>query len=458
MIRRPPRSTLSSSSAASDVYKRQGERTPTDDFAATVAMERDDMLLLSASGSCTPIAMSNHSLTSDHRAATRTHSKARSIIPAVETISTGTDTSPPETRSVASQAFLAKQEDRLDVESLSVSYLSAPALSSPNTAGLDELRGDTHVLASESVNVQNVINSGLLAGSRNTSTTTGAPMQVAMLVRSMLSQLSPGYLYYCLPTYEINSALRQLSPSSSSTRRHNETKSIAHRNPTTPSEVLNKFVVTVCIRSFASLWNFSPTGTAQAMSLLRTLLRSEVASYSGAEIKCEQDMFLASFPTAVASMSFVDTVQVGAMRLPYHAYQSSYNLLKNHPAMSEVPYSVLHTIPTDMHSSNSSSTTDSALTHLSRPVYQLETEEVGTAATAGGSQSSSWLFEAVLAGFRSSIGAAKTSSGSTTQVPLSLSLIHISEPTRLLSISYAVFCLKKKNKNITIIINIIKHL
>eukprot|EP00658_Telonema_sp_P-2_P058407 TRINITY_DN46887_c0_g1_i1.p1 TRINITY_DN46887_c0_g1~~TRINITY_DN46887_c0_g1_i1.p1 ORF type:complete len:151 (+),score=29.16 TRINITY_DN46887_c0_g1_i1:116-568(+) len=29
--------------------------------------------------------------------------------------------------------------------------------------------------------------------------------------------------------------------------------------------------------------------------------------------------------------------------------------------------------------------------------------------------------------------------------PLYLSLIHISEPTRLLSISYAVFCLKKKN-------------
>ena len=29
--------------------------------------------------------------------------------------------------------------------------------------------------------------------------------------------------------------------------------------------------------------------------------------------------------------------------------------------------------------------------------------------------------------------------------PCNLSLIHISEPTRLLSISYAVFCLKKKN-------------
>src|SRR5674536_377112 len=29
---------------------------------------------------------------------------------------------------------------------------------------------------------------------------------------------------------------------------------------------------------------------------------------------------------------------------------------------------------------------------------------------------------------------------------ITLSLIHISEPTRLLSISYAVFCLKKKKK------------
>eukprot|EP00658_Telonema_sp_P-2_P069225 TRINITY_DN58341_c0_g1_i1.p1 TRINITY_DN58341_c0_g1~~TRINITY_DN58341_c0_g1_i1.p1 ORF type:complete len:104 (+),score=21.11 TRINITY_DN58341_c0_g1_i1:196-507(+) len=32
---------------------------------------------------------------------------------------------------------------------------------------------------------------------------------------------------------------------------------------------------------------------------------------------------------------------------------------------------------------------------------------------------------------------------------LDLSLIHISEPTRLLSISYAVFCLKKKINKIT---------
>src|SRR5660397_298304 len=31
-------------------------------------------------------------------------------------------------------------------------------------------------------------------------------------------------------------------------------------------------------------------------------------------------------------------------------------------------------------------------------------------------------------------------------IPLALSLIHISEPTRLRRISYAVFCLKKKKK------------
>src|SRR5678815_1843228 len=35
-----------------------------------------------------------------------------------------------------------------------------------------------------------------------------------------------------------------------------------------------------------------------------------------------------------------------------------------------------------------------------------------------------------------------------TVVVMILSLIHISEPTRLLSISYAVFCLKKKTKHI----------
>src|SRR5428012_842 len=39
-----------------------------------------------------------------------------------------------------------------------------------------------------------------------------------------------------------------------------------------------------------------------------------------------------------------------------------------------------------------------------------------------------------------------------------LSLIHISEPTRLGMISYAVFCLKKKKKNKNRIINTIKYL
>ena len=34
-------------------------------------------------------------------------------------------------------------------------------------------------------------------------------------------------------------------------------------------------------------------------------------------------------------------------------------------------------------------------------------------------------------------------------LPLTLSLIHISEPTRLGMISYAVFCLKKKKEDAT---------
>src|SRR5660398_295455 len=43
---------------------------------------------------------------------------------------------------------------------------------------------------------------------------------------------------------------------------------------------------------------------------------------------------------------------------------------------------------------------------------------------------------------------AKSATGHTEQIRviLSLSLIHISEPTRLRRISYAVFCLKKKKK------------
>src|SRR5678815_107701 len=42
-----------------------------------------------------------------------------------------------------------------------------------------------------------------------------------------------------------------------------------------------------------------------------------------------------------------------------------------------------------------------------------------------------------------------TITGTLALTGLELSLIHISEPTRLLSISYAVFCLKKKNKQKT---------
>eukprot|EP00658_Telonema_sp_P-2_P042198 TRINITY_DN3026_c0_g1_i2.p1 TRINITY_DN3026_c0_g1~~TRINITY_DN3026_c0_g1_i2.p1 ORF type:complete len:191 (+),score=43.84 TRINITY_DN3026_c0_g1_i2:174-746(+) len=46
-----------------------------------------------------------------------------------------------------------------------------------------------------------------------------------------------------------------------------------------------------------------------------------------------------------------------------------------------------------------------------------------------------------------SLGSPKASS--TINSAFDLSLIHISEPTRLLSISYAVFCLKKKKKKTT---------
>ena len=45
-----------------------------------------------------------------------------------------------------------------------------------------------------------------------------------------------------------------------------------------------------------------------------------------------------------------------------------------------------------------------------------------------------------------SLNKANGESGSVKVTVKSLSLIHISEPTRLLSISYAVFCLKKKKK------------
>eukprot|EP00658_Telonema_sp_P-2_P028349 TRINITY_DN21734_c0_g1_i7.p2 TRINITY_DN21734_c0_g1~~TRINITY_DN21734_c0_g1_i7.p2 ORF type:complete len:173 (-),score=16.25 TRINITY_DN21734_c0_g1_i7:65-583(-) len=47
---------------------------------------------------------------------------------------------------------------------------------------------------------------------------------------------------------------------------------------------------------------------------------------------------------------------------------------------------------------------------------------------------------------RRSVTPRKSGQRAPVPAPLDLSLIHISEPTRLLSISYAVFCLKKKKK------------
>ena len=54
------------------------------------------------------------------------------------------------------------------------------------------------------------------------------------------------------------------------------------------------------------------------------------------------------------------------------------------------------------------------------------------------------LVDAQLAGE----GASSRNSGYLVDTTLNLSLIHISEPTRLLSISYAVFCLKKKKQQL----------
>ena len=69
----------------------------------------------------------------------------------------------------------------------------------------------------------------------------------------------------------------------------------------------------------------------------------------------------------------------------------------------------------------------------------------------------SWVFEHLLAGgFRTQIAASLAAGGVVDLtgiadkyagfLPQSLSLIHISEPTRRTPISYAVFCLKKKKR------------
>src|SRR5678816_3184516 len=55
-----------------------------------------------------------------------------------------------------------------------------------------------------------------------------------------------------------------------------------------------------------------------------------------------------------------------------------------------------------------------------------------------------YVIASAVVGGASLIGGKGSAVGATLGALLILSLIHISEPTRLLSISYAVFCLKKK--------------
>eukprot|EP00658_Telonema_sp_P-2_P085053 TRINITY_DN9604_c0_g1_i5.p2 TRINITY_DN9604_c0_g1~~TRINITY_DN9604_c0_g1_i5.p2 ORF type:complete len:119 (-),score=44.10 TRINITY_DN9604_c0_g1_i5:70-426(-) len=83
------------------------------------------------------------------------------------------------------------------------------------------------------------------------------------------------------------------------------------------------------------------------------------------------------------------------------------------------------------------------------------TSTVGAGGGSISSRSSCWYMtrstRVQLGQYAASCPAANSSSEMLKRSPhghiyVKLSLIHISEPTRLLSISYAVFCLKKKKK------------
>eukprot|EP00658_Telonema_sp_P-2_P022088 TRINITY_DN18816_c0_g1_i3.p1 TRINITY_DN18816_c0_g1~~TRINITY_DN18816_c0_g1_i3.p1 ORF type:complete len:374 (-),score=83.85 TRINITY_DN18816_c0_g1_i3:66-1187(-) len=100
---------------------------------------------------------------------------------------------------------------------------------------------------------------------------------------------------------------------------------------------------------------------------------------------------------------------------------------------------------------NNSSKNDSSSTDASsgRKVRGLKLVTPTTTSTPGGGPALSRppSFKSSISRHASSLSAGCNSSSACLSPILELSLIHISEPTRLLSISYAVFCLKKKKKN-----------
>ena len=58
MIRRPPRSTLDRSSAASDVYKRQGEKIPENDLESRVEFLKKSFSKGDAGKATSPLVLS----------------------------------------------------------------------------------------------------------------------------------------------------------------------------------------------------------------------------------------------------------------------------------------------------------------------------------------------------------------------------------------------------------------
>ena len=374
-------------------------------FDATVAMHAGDMLMSSGSSRSGTLRSMDFERGVSAAEGFATLPAATRV---VETSEVGSETVPCDVRNVASQAYILRDEDRLSSEA---SVPPLPALfplgltsATPRDTLSDgsELRNDNHNVVADLPDVRRLlVHSGELLGEGSS-----ARIQLTSLARAILGQLSPGYLFYCLPTLEINEALRLMATA----RGDNKVPSLLRKSPSTRSEASRcPFFVAVCIRSFGALWRTTPTGTAQAVSLLRTLLRSETSLLAGIEHKCEQEMFVAAFPSVTAAMRFVNAIQEGSMVLPYHAYPSSQLLLMQSPAMNEIPMSILSTLPSSPSLyETSSECAGGVLVNLGCPVYELSPSP---------SLSGSALFEAAVSSFRAVSNSVQTAIAAPSQPP-----------------------------------------